>query len=1069
AIKIRSLLCVNVSSVMGSKRRRYPHGGRSRPAKRFKKDPEKHPSKHKNQSDHYSAPAKPIAPPSPSSSSSLTSSDEAEEDSFVKLVLDLKKKQTYDDEEVESCSDSEAEEEVDGGVGGGEEGSLDSEGNVLEESGVSEEEEVDDDDDEEEEEGEEVEEEDGIAVDGDDDDDEEEVDVAVDEDEGDEEEVDEEEEEENEEDATVVDGDDDDDDEEEEEADSSAVVGDEDEEDDEEEEADGDEEEVEEDGADSDVVEEEEGEEQEAEGDDSAAVEDEDEEDDVEEEEVDGDEEEVEEEEVDGDVEVENEEDDDVVDDEEDGDVVDDEEDDDVVDDEEDGDVVDDEEDGDVVDDEEDEEGDGDVEEIDAVEDEDEEVEGVEVDEEEEEQEVDSAVDEEEEEGQEADEEVDSAADDEEEEGQEADDEEEEGQEADEEEEEETEGEVEEEEADEEEDGEEVDSAADDEEEGEEEQEEADVETGDDGVEENGDIEEEEEEESECSSMTKTQDDNRSNKDPFVVHFDKVIPEESVERLESNNGWQKQAVKTNLGKCVQFWNDGKLKAKVPKISSTSFEDLHIKQRINIENLKSEVTDNKDGVYCPRQAELFSRVCSYQDIYFSEKNYKNQEYIEMMYCIHVLNHTLKSRLKVRSNNLKQKIAPSWEASEEYPDQGITRPKVLILVPFRETVRRIVSNFIKILSSGKSQTDNKKRFFSEYSSQDDKVNSNKPEDYLATFSGNIDDHFKIGLNISQKKLKIYTKFYSSDIIIGSPLGLRSVIGETKKDYDFLSSIEILVLDQTEIFLMQNWEHVMYILDHLHLQPKDSHGCDFSRVRPWAINKWNKYYRQTLILSSLIAPQINVIFNKYCFNYAGKLMLCPTVTNGSICQVALQIPMIFHRVESHSYSESVDSRFETFIKKILPKYRNNSKMFSTMIYIPSYFDFVRIRNYFIKNEIDFLQITEYSKRKDISATRSRFFLGKTNFILYTERCHFFFRTRLRGIRHIIFYELPLFPHFFSEVCNLINDVKLNKLPKDDATGSVLYSKYDLQRLAAVVGTNRGSLMLQSPKPVHMFVTDP
>ncbi|CAI9729611.1 digestive organ expansion factor homolog [Octopus vulgaris] len=536
-------------------------------------------------------------------------------------------------------------------------------------------------------------------------------------------------------------------------------------------------------------------------------------------------------------------------------------------------------------------------------------------------------------------------------------------------------------------------------------------------------------------------------KDPFIVHFEQLIPESSVKKLEAGEGWQKKTVRTDIGKCLHVWNCDNLKANVPKPSKVSFDDLHIKKRIPIENLKSLVTDDEKGVYSASQVELFLRMYSYQDIYYSEKTYKNQKPIEMAYCLHVLNHTLKSRLKVTANNLKQKAAACRDGTEEYPDQGITRPKVLIIVPFRETARRIVSNFIKILTSDKSQTDNKKRFFSEYSSQDVNNFSNKPEDYVATFAGNIDDHFKIGLGISQKKLQIYTKFYSSDIIIGSPLGLRSVIGETqsKKEFDFLSSIEILILDQTEIFLMQNWEHILYIMDHLHLQPKDSHGCDFSRVRAWALNSWNKYYRQTLVLSSLSSPLINVLFNKYSLNYAGKLMLCPGMTDGSICQVALQIPMI------------------------LPKYRGVSNMNSTMIFIPSYFDFVRIRNYFIKNEIDFLQISEYSKRKDIAGTRSRFFLGKTNFLLYTERHHFYFRTRLRGIRHIIFYELPLYPHFFSEICNLINDVKLKNLPKDDATGSILYSKYDVQRLAAVVGTNRSSLMIHSPKPVHMFVTEP
>ena len=52
--------------------------------------------------------------------------------------------------------------------------------------------------------------------------------------------------------------------------------------------------------------------------------------------------------------------------------------------------------------------------------------------------------------------------------------------------------------------------------------------------------------------------------------------------------------------------------------------------------------------------------------------------------------------------------------------------------------------------------------------------KPSSYTAMFAGNTDDCFRVGVAVSGKVLRLYADFYSSDIIIASPLGLRTVLG-------------------------------------------------------------------------------------------------------------------------------------------------------------------------------------------------------------------------------------------------------------------------------------------------------
>ena len=82
------------------------------------------------------------------------------------------------------------------------------------------------------------------------------------------------------------------------------------------------------------------------------------------------------------------------------------------------------------------------------------------------------------------------------------------------------------------------------------------------------------------------------------------------------------------------------------------------------------------------------------------------------------------------------------------------------------------------------------------------------------------------------------------------------------------------------------------------------------------------------------------------------------------------------------------------------------------------------------------------------------------------FFSRFKLRGIRHVIFYELPLFPHFYSELCNMTVDGRRNE-DLENKTCTVLYTKYDIQRLSAIVGSDRAAYMVNADKNVHMFVT--
>ncbi|XP_078085851.1 U3 small nucleolar RNA-associated protein 25 homolog isoform X2 [Mustelus asterias] len=563
--------------------------------------------------------------------------------------------------------------------------------------------------------------------------------------------------------------------------------------------------------------------------------------------------------------------------------------------------------------------------------------------------------------------------------------------------------------------------------------------------------------------------------DPFKQHMDTELEDDDVKTVTEVKSTT-QSKWTTLGQLL--WSSHLPKyTLIKELSSECLKNLHLHKplettwpKINGQLLSIEHQLNQQDVFTPLQQGLFSIINGYKDLYYPERTaIQNGEEVCRAYCLHVINHVLKANSQVLSNNAKCRDRKT-EVDDDLRDQGLTRPKVLIVVPFRESALRVVQTLISLLDvKDKLEVSNKKRFKDEYGSSPEErpPNLKRPEDYEAIFAGNIDDHFRIGVAILRRSMRLYAPFYSSDIIIASPLGLRTIIkteDDKTRDFDFLSSIEILIIDQADVYLMQNWEHIVHLMKHLNQQPHEPHGVDFSRVRMWSLNNWSKYYRQTLIFSALQDPQINAIYSKYCFNYRGQVAVSNVPRTGSICHVVVQLPHVFQRVDVSSYASLPDARFEFFTKKILPQYRE-AVMSHTLIYIPIYFDYVRLRNYYNREEINFSHICEYSKKSTINRARYHFLKGEKPFLLFTERFHFYKRYTIKGIRHLIFYELPTYPHFYSDICNMLKGE--NRGDEATWTCTVLYSKYDAQKLTRVVGAERAAQMIQSKKSVHLFVT--
>lgn len=372
--------------------------------------------------------------------------------------------------------------------------------------------------------------------------------------------------------------------------------------------------------------------------------------------------------------------------------------------------------------------------------------------------------------------------------------------------------------------------------------------------------------------------------------------------------------------------------------------------------------------------------------------------------------------------------------------------------------------------KTSIANYERFLGDYSGNTiyfPKTNP-KPMDYEQTFSGNTDDNFKLGIRFTKKTMSLFSDMNASDILIASPLGLRMLVTDKESDFDFLNSIELLIIDQAELFLAQNWENLLHSLDHLHLQPQKLPDTNCQRVRTWCLSGASSFYRQTLFFSSHELPEFRAVFNSKCNNYQGKVRDSNLVEHGDIRNVLTPIHQVFRLINCSSVETTFDDRFQYFVKNIMPQF-SKPGFSHCMLYVPSYFDYVRIRNHFKTVMVSFVQINEYTKKEKISRARDIFFHSGASVLLYSERAHFFRRTRIKGIRNLIMYQPPNFPHFYSEIINLM--LKTNQNPRDgfgdEMSVSILYTKYDLLSLSNIVGSENAAKLTSGQKDSYLFST--
>ncbi|KAK4449092.1 hypothetical protein QBC34DRAFT_405885 [Podospora aff. communis PSN243] len=557
--------------------------------------------------------------------------------------------------------------------------------------------------------------------------------------------------------------------------------------------------------------------------------------------------------------------------------------------------------------------------------------------------------------------------------------------------------------------------------------------------------------------------------DPFETHF--AEPKEKVlePKLKAikDGKWRTERASLKTTRVLLNVPDAEQSENQPLPKPiTGISELNLKKKLK------ESMEQKHAKFGAVEQTIAPYLFNYHDLLYCNRTVSGAQGVRRMACLHALNHVFKTRDKVIKNNTK--LAKDKRNEDlELRDQGFTRPKVLMILPTRQSCVKMVEMICAITEP--EQQENRKRFDDSYVEKMVKFSDDKPEDFRDLFAGNDDDMFRLGLKFTRRTIKYFSQFYNSDIIFGSPLGLRMAIGseeEKKMDFDFLSSIELVIVDQADALLMQNWEHVEYVFEHLNIQPRESHGCDFSRVRSWYLDDQAKHFRQTIIFSAFNTPELSNLFRTHCSNWEGKARLQEAYP-GLIQHLGVKCKQTFSRFDAASVTDDPEARFNYFTKAILPTLTKRPKDVSgVLIFIPSYLDFVRVRNYFANNpaaeNVTFGTISEYADVPEASRARSHFLNGRHRVLLYTERAHHFRRYQIKGVKKVIMYSLPDNPLFYKEIAGgyLQKSEQSLLLEPGQGTVKVMFSRYDVMKLEKIVGSQRVSKMISEQGDTFDFV---
>ncbi|CAG9318556.1 unnamed protein product [Blepharisma stoltei] len=417
--------------------------------------------------------------------------------------------------------------------------------------------------------------------------------------------------------------------------------------------------------------------------------------------------------------------------------------------------------------------------------------------------------------------------------------------------------------------------------------------------------------------------------------------------------------------------------------------------------------------------------NYLDVFFTLSSSYFEEY-QNAYILHILNHLYKTKTQITKND---------QLPDPVKDQGFSPTKILVLFPYKKNAKVFIEKLVEIHCKGKKKkmTKSSRRKFTEV--------------FEEAEDAEVSDAFKLGVVLGDKReLQLFTPFKASDMIIASPMSLRQAIlnesedENAKENLGILCSIEMVVMENSEVFLMQNWDHIETIFKAMNRIPdRDSMTADINRIRDPFIEEKSKEYRQLIIFSEFISPLLLSLFNRN-ENYKGKAKTIdhyPGVNQYDVVQK-------YRKFRASSQLSAADERFEYFTQNLWPNIKEDLYP-KSILFVASYFEYIRVKAYLEENDPGVLCISEYTQKSDKQRSIANWKNGKNKAICVTERFLYFRPQKFDDIGHLVFYSLPEFNNFYEEFARESKEV------------ISVYCKFDGYSLQRIVGDKKAGQLLK------------